>query len=179
VTLAGAGGAKAITARGFLFSEAREHEASQRSFEEVQALWQRLNQPFGESVALLNLVWTAVCRHHAQDARRHLVSALELVPRIDSRYIGQNLIDMACALAAAEDEAMLALTLRSASIHQRAQIKMPFDLDPEHAVHLERARSRLGAEELLQGERDGRSMGYEQALQRVRARLKPPVRSDA
>jgi len=101
--------AKAIGLLAMVREQAQEYEAAQQALEEQRVLWQRLNLPFGQAVVLLNLAAIAIDRQRPQEARSPLVEALGILPRIDSRYVSQNLVDVACLVAAATRAAARAL----------------------------------------------------------------------
>ena len=161
--------AKAVSTLAMLQAYAGEHDEGRQSQLEVLRLWRQLELPFGQAVALMNLAYNAISRRCPMEAKQRVAEALTLLPSIDSRYVGQNLVDVACVTAAATGAAPLALRLRAASLRQRAEIHMPLDeIDAAHATHLERARVSAGPEECAQAESVGRAMDHEQTLQEIR-----------
>ena len=132
---------------------------------EVLALWQRLGHPWSQSVAHLNLAGLALDGSQPDVARSHLQQVLLLLPRVDSEYIGVNLIEIAADWAASVGLGEDHLRLEAAAAAQRRRTGQASAPDPQRQARAERALAGLPVALRQALQQAGAALGYREALE--------------
>lgn len=134
---------------------------------EVLALWQRLGHPWSESVAHLNLAGLALDGSRPDAARYHLQQVLALLPRVDSQYIGVNLIEIAADWAASAGLGEDHLRLQAAAAAQRRRTGQASAPDPQRQARADQASAGVPVAMRESLQQAGAALGYPEAIAQV------------
>jgi tetratricopeptide (TPR) repeat protein len=125
------------------------------------------------TIALFNLAKVSVGRGSGDRARRLLLEALPIVEAIGSKWMGQDLLEAATALAAFLEEWERAARFYGAlqvQMERMGRRRVPAD-EAFLMPLIARTREALGAEAFAAAVDAGRALGYESALGEVRSWL--------
>jgi len=138
-------------------------------YTECLSLMRELGDDESVAAGLLNLAMVAVLRDQPSEARQLLDEVLTIVDRIESKAMGQSLLEICAGLAIAESDFRLGAEFFGAAEAQadRSDLRR----DPADQAFLSAAISRaqnvLGPS-AIECESIGRSLGYHEATERAR-----------
>lgn len=147
----------------------RFDDAAKR-FQEVIELRRQSGFGYGLAAALLHAAAVAARRMDGTQACSHLTELFKWLPRLDSRYITQNLVDVSAAAATAMRCWREATTLYAASTAQRERIGLPLhDLgQSQRSADLQLLRSEMGASDFENCWRDGLNVDHDDSIEIAR-----------
>ncbi|MFO1329971.1 MAG: winged helix-turn-helix domain-containing protein [Rubrivivax sp.] len=135
---------------------------------EAAAMRRRLGQPWSEALTELNLAQLSVNAGRAEDALPHIRRVLELLPRVDSQFIGLHLMGMSAEWAAASGRHAWSVLLDAACVRHHARVGMEDHLDEAQRQRLAGACRALPEAEVARLQERGRALAYDDALLQVR-----------
>jgi len=144
-------------------------------YEQAIALARDVGDREKVAIALLNLAMVWIGRGAGARAHAALAEAVTLALALGSKPVGQGALDVATGLAAWQDEHGRAARWFGSAQAQMAQTGLQRDpTDQAFLVPLvDRSRTALGASAFAAAERGGSALGYDEAIEEVRAWLAP------
>lgn len=167
----------AISLLAAVHRKAGEKDVARQVQEEAIALRERLQHPWSEAVARINLVHLDIEAGKAQETLPHLVRVFTLLRQIDSEQIGVYLLDVTavwCAVVGRHESAVL---LEVAARTQYQRVGMYARSDEADVMRFEHSRSQLDPVACEQAQRIGAGLTYREALRQVQDVLLSPMTS--
>ena len=147
--------------------------AAESLYKQVLTLARELGDRESIAIGLLNLAMVSVGRGAAPRASTMLLEALSIAREIGSRPAGQSVLEVSAGVAAALCDWAHATRFYGAAEEHAAQTGLR--RDPADEAFLEpliaRARATMGGAAFVAGDKAGRSLSYEEAMDETRAWL--------
>lgn len=161
----------AITLRAVLYSQTGEHEVARALQLEGIALRRRLHHQWSLANGLLVLAEVEIDSGDPSAALPYMSEVLALLGRLDSEFLGLQLIGVTAKWAAEAGAAEIAVVLNAASETQHARMGMVDRANSRELQRFDRVRAKLDDEALDRFQREGRGLDYMDAISRVRTIL--------
>ena len=159
----------ALVLRAYVHARGGEWQAAQRLFQEALELRERMNNPSGMMSVHMSLAQLLIDQDCSGAAKSHLDRALALLPRADSQYEGLCMIGLTAVWAATTGHPEAAVLLAVAE--EKQFVQAGFKFEPKMREHIERARLSLSSDLVEHLDSAGRTLTFEQAMQRIRVLL--------
>ncbi|MGZ5097207.1 MAG: ATP-binding protein [Usitatibacter sp.] len=163
----------AASALGQLYRVAGKAEQAQPLFRKVVAIAREQEDAETIAIGLLNLAMLGVAGGEPVAAAGMLREALDIAMRLDSRRVGQSVIEVCAGLAASRQDSAFAAHLYGAA--EAHALRTALRRDPADEAFLApliaQARAALGGTGFAAAETEGRARAYEDAIVEARDRL--------
>ena len=146
-------------------------------YEQALALARDIGDRESVAIGLLNLAMVWIGRGTGARAHTALAEAIAIALALGSKPVGQGALDVATGLAAWQGEHERAARWFGSAQAQMAQTGLQRDATDQAFLDplVGRSRSTLGTSAFAAAERDGGALGYDAAIEEVRAWLAPPL----
>jgi tetratricopeptide (TPR) repeat protein len=150
-------------------------DLAQPLYEQALALARDIGDREKAAIALLNLAMVWIGRGARDRAHAALAEAIAIALALGNRPVGQGALDVATGFAAWQGEHERAARWFGSAQAQMAQTGLQRDATDQAFLGplVERSRAALGADVFAAAERDGAALGYDEAIEEVRAKLAP------
>ena len=162
----------AIALRAALYNHTGEHDRARHLQLEGIAMRRRMNHLWSVAIGLINLAIMETDRGDTRAALPFMLEVLALSGRVDSEYIGLQLIRSAAGWAAHAGMVETAIVLDAACAALHARTGMTYQRDSRELQRFERARVELERDAVERLQREGRSLSYSEVMTRLSAFLR-------